>query len=72
MKTAKLGDFLLWRGELAKIVGTSDGYQVIIEPLKNCSCPHCGGDLGKKQIQVLVSSPNFQNGAEPIQTISDE
>ena len=51
MKTGKLGQFLLWRKKPAKIIGESNGHQVIIEILENKCCPHCNGDLGKEQIQ---------------------
>ena len=71
MKDAELGDYLLWEGKPAKIVGTSDTRQVIIELLEPQKCPHCDGDLGKKQINVIVSSPMFQEGAEKLQTIQE-
>lgn len=72
MKTASLGDFLLWWGQPAKIIGETDRRQVIIELLEPSRCPHCEGDLGKTQIHVVVSSPLFQEGAKPLQTITDD
>lgn len=71
MKNPKLGDFILWDGKPAKIVYESTGRKVGIELLENCKCPHCNGDLGKKQIDVIVASPQFQNNAMPIQTMGD-
>ena len=70
MKTAKLGDYLLWEGKPAKIVYEANDRTVGVELFENCSCPHCGGDLGKKQISVIPTSPMFQNAAEPMQTIN--
>jgi len=72
MKDAELGDYLLWRGKLAKVVGVVDRRLVIIESLHNAKCPHCAGDLGKDQTHVVVDSPNFQGGAEPIKSIQDK
>lgn len=72
MKAANLGDYLLWDGKPAKIIGTSDRPMVIIELLENCKCPHCQGDLGKEQIHMIVSSPLFQQNAKQLQTIQDD
>ena len=47
MKNPKLGDYLLWYGKIAKIIGITSSPQVIIETLENKRCPHCHGDLGK-------------------------
>lgn len=69
MKKAKLGDYLFWKGDLAKIVGEAREKTIIIELLENNKCPHCEGDLGKKQISVIPTSPLFQENSEPIQTI---
>ena len=65
MKDARIGDFLLWNGEPAKIVAETEGRQVVIEMIESCKCPHCEGDLGKKQFTTIVSSPLFQQSAEP-------
>ena len=72
MKNAMLGDYLLWQGKPAKIIGETSSRQVIIELLENCKCPHCQGDLGKEQIHMIVSSPLFQQSAERLQTIQDD
>ncbi|HUW07837.1 MAG TPA: hypothetical protein VMW01_16445 [Williamwhitmania sp.] len=71
MKNPGLGDYLLWEGKPAKIIGETDSRQVIIDLLENCKCPHCQGDLGKKKIHAIVSSPQFQQGAEKMPTIKD-
>jgi hypothetical protein len=72
MKDARIGDYLLWRGKPAKVIGSTDRRQVIIELLEDAKCPHCDGNLGKDQTYVIVSSPMFQNGAETINTIIDD
>lgn len=72
MKNASLGDYLLWEGKPAKIIGETSSRQVIIEPLENCKCPHCKGDLGKEQIHMIVSSSLFQKNAEKLQSIQDD
>ncbi|MEY2702846.1 MAG: hypothetical protein RLY43_1484 [Bacteroidota bacterium] len=71
MKNATLGDYLLWEGKPAKIIGETSSRQVIIELIENCKCPHCQGDLGKEQIHVIVSSLQFQQNAEQLPTIQD-
>ncbi len=72
MKNPKLGDYLLWEGAPAKIIGESNDRQVIIELLEHKRCPHCDADLGVNQIQVIVSSPMFQRGAKSLPTIKDD
>ena len=72
MKSPNVGDYLLWGGELAKIIGETDRRQVIIELLEDSKCPHCGENLGKEQIHMIVSSPLFQEKAEKLPTILDE
>ena len=72
MKNARLGDYLLWQGKPAKIIGETSSRQVIIELLENCKCPHCKGDLGKEKIHMIVSSPLFQQNAEKLQSIQDD
>lgn len=69
MKDPSVGDFLFWRGELAKIIGETSQRSVIIEMFENRRCPECKADLGKDQIHMIVSSPLFQENAEPIPTI---
>lgn len=36
MKNAQLGDYLLWNGKPAKVIGETDRRMVIIELLENC------------------------------------
>lgn len=70
MKNPKLGDYLLWEGNPAKIIGETSSRTVIIEILENSKCNHCNGDLGKRQIHMVVSSPLFQQNADPMPTIT--
>ena len=72
MKVPKLQDFLLWKGKLAKIIARADRPTYVIELIESCKCPHCKGDLGKKQISVIPESPLFQENAEPVPTISND
>jgi len=71
MKTPKLGDHLLWEGKLAKVVYETNRNTVGIELLENSKCPHCNGDLGKKQINIIPTSPLFQENAEPLQVMTE-
>jgi len=71
MKTAKLQDYLLFEGKPAQVIAINPGEKaVIMEFLEEEKCPHCQGLLGKKQIEVIESSPMFQEGAKAIQTIT--
>ena len=72
MKNPSLGDFLLWNGKPAEIIGETDKRMVVIELLENRKCPHCQGDLGKEQLHMVVSSPLFQQSAERLPTIQDD
>lgn len=72
MKKPKLGDYLLWKGEPAKIVCRADEPTYTIELLEEKTCTNCGKKLGKHQFSVIPASPLFQNNAEPIQTLKDE
>ena len=71
MKKAELGDYLLWKGELAKIVYESNQRSVGIELVEDCKCHHCNKSLGKKQIDIIPTSPLFQENATPLKTIKD-
>lgn len=69
MKTAKLNDYFIWEGEITQAVATLTG-RVIIFKIKG-ECPHCGKGVDDWQ-HVLEDSPNFQNTAQPINTINLE
>lgn len=69
MTKVELGDYLMWEGELSKIVGMTDRLTVIIQPVNNIMCPTCGR---VNQIHVVVDSPMFKDGAKPINTIKNE
>jgi hypothetical protein len=73
MKDCRLGDYLFYNGTMVKCVGVNEAHRsVILESLDDACCEHCGESLGKRQINVIVSSLNFQNGAEPLQTINND
>jgi hypothetical protein len=72
MKTAQLGDYLLWEGRVVKVLFINPGSKAIgMETLEDKKCPHCGGSLGKEQFEIIESSPMFQEGAKPLQTINN-
>lgn len=70
IKTVQLNDYFEWDGQMVKcqwITGTgvrSIGF-VIKKP-----CPHCGEPV-EHAMNVIESSPNFQETAKPIQTIKE-
>jgi len=72
MKNPKLGDYILWKGQLARVLYETSERTVGIELIDNHKCPHCQGDLGKKQINIIPTSPLFQENAEPIQTMNND
>jgi hypothetical protein len=72
MKNATVDDYLIWKGKLARIVGECSERTVIVQMLDNMKCPHCEGDLGPHQFSVVVTSPLFQQNAEPLKTISND
>lgn len=71
MKRAKCGDYLLWKGKPAQIIGTYDNPSVIIEMIEPHHCPLCNGILGKEQIHMITGSPLFQENAEKIESITE-
>lgn len=71
MKDASIGDYLLWEGKPAKVIGSASP-TIIIELLEDAKCPHCNESIGKEHLYVIVSSPQFQNGASRMQTIRDD
>ncbi len=71
MKNPKLGDYLLWEGKPAKIVGEASERQVVIQMLAPRQCPHCESYFGVEQFSVIVNSPLFQENAEKLPTLKD-
>lgn len=72
MKTPRLGDHIIWRGQPAEIIGLSDGPQAIIEIEEIEICENCNLDrIVKRQFSVIISSPLFQENAEAIQTLEE-
>lgn len=71
MKTAKLGDYFLWMGKIAQVVAINEGHKAIIfSTNETCTCPHCGKEFeDEAQINIIESSPLFQENAQPISTI---
>lgn len=68
-KIPKLQDFFKFNGKLAKAIGLWDSPSVSIEYIESEKCPHCSGDLGKKQESYIIDSPLFQENVKPVKTI---
>jgi hypothetical protein len=68
MKTAKINDILMFEGKLVKVIGIAEGKMIIMEPVIK---PISFLTVEDKSIYVLEHSPNFQNVAEPVQTLTD-
>ncbi len=72
MKIAELNDLLYYNGQLHKVTGIAIGKMVIMEPIVDMNDKHKfvhDPGLCYPTIYVLEDSPNFQDGAEPIDTI---
>lgn len=70
MKTAKLNDYLEWNGRLYQVRWTNSGNKSIgMMSLDRNKCPHCGHDVEYDSMDVIESSPLFQENAMPIKTI---
>ena len=72
MKDGNAGEYLMWEGEPAQIIGEIHDRAVMIQMLESSRCPHCGGDLEKESFAVIVASPQYQQGAKPLKTIKDD
>lgn len=69
MKNPKLGDYILWKGQLAKVVYETSNRTIGIELIDDHRCPHCNGNLGKQQINLIPTSPLFQENAQALPTM---
>jgi len=70
MKTAEPNDIIDWCGRLYKVIGLNPGHKAVaMESIDDNVCPHCGGVIGKDRMEIIESSPLFQENAEPIKTI---
>lgn len=63
----KPGLYVMYDGKLMQCVGIINDKAVIMVGEEDC--PHCGGTIKYENVQV-ISSPNFQNSAKPVPTIS--
>lgn len=72
MNKANLGDYLLWKGKLSKVIAIARRPTIVIEQVEDRCCPECGYNLGKEQFSVIPESPLFQESAEPITTITTD
>lgn len=73
MKTAQLGDIFEWNGQIVKCEWINPGEKSIGFKIKSeITCPHCKTELELFQaIDVIESSPAFQEGAKAVKTISE-
>lgn len=71
MKTAELGDYFLWKGEVVKVHAINPGKKAICFTVKErVHCPSCGDfHLIDRQMSVIEGSPQFQENALPLTTI---
>ncbi len=73
MKRAEAGAILKYDGIIYQVVGYTEEKTLILRPLednKKIVCPHCGKEIGIKEDRTEVEScRNFQNSAEPVDTI---
>lgn len=73
MKTVKLGDVFLWKGQLVEAKWMNQGHPAIgFVTMETVRCPHCGENHEvAASHEVIISSPLFQQNAEPVQTITN-
>lgn len=72
MKTANLGDYFKWKGQIVLCQWLGLGQKTIGFIVKRkVTCPHCKGEHEIEEgYDVVESSPLFQENAEPIKTIT--
>lgn len=61
MKNPNLGDYLLWKGKLAKVISETWQRTVCLELLEN-----------KDQFDVIPTSPLFQENAQPVSSMDGD
>lgn len=70
MKRADLGAIFRYNGELVEVFAINDGRRaVVFKPLNKPPCPTCGHD---HRIELIESSPLFQDNAEPVETLGKD
>lgn len=73
MYKPRLRDIVEWRGKLAMIIGLADRPTVSLKVIEPEHCPNCNHCLGQRQVSgVVITSPMFQEGVKPVQTIQTE
>jgi len=68
MRNAKLGDYLFWKGKIAKVSAETDQRQIMIQVYESERCNCCQRPL-EDQVWVIPTSPLFQDNAELIELI---
>lgn len=61
------GAVFRYDGELVRVIALSEGKAIIFESLEKKPCPCCNRPF---RFDLLERSPLFQDGAEPVETLS--
>jgi len=72
MKTAETRDLLRWRENerIYEVIGFNPGEKAVcMRSLDENLCPHCNKPTGKDYMEIIESSPLFQENVEPIKMI---
>lgn len=72
MKTAKLNDIFEFEGRMVKVIGIAEGKTIIMKPLPTDTPRHSAVFEDNIPIHVLEHSSQFQQGAKPIPTITEQ
>lgn len=68
-KTVKSGAYILYKGELCHVIGTSEGKVVYMRPALATPCDKCGCIT---EYSVLEDSPLFQENTSAVRTLDCE
>ena len=73
MKTAKLGDYFLYDGQIVKCEWINPGHKAIgFSIKKKMTCPCCKEEIEyDDSVELIESSTAFQDAAKPLNTITN-
>lgn len=73
MKIANLGDYFLWKGQVVKCEWLGLGQKTIgFKAKRKVKCPHCKRDHDITEgMDIVESSPLFQENTEPIKSLTE-
>jgi hypothetical protein len=74
MKQVQVGDVFLWMGKLVQAQWMNQGHKSVgFVTNESVVCPHCQQEHSVvKAHDIIVSSPLFQENAEPVTTLTNE